>query len=103
MQAGMPAGRVSSAARSGRSSPWQVEVPSKEKCKDEARELTATIERGVADGHRVVFERASEQRPGEIPGNVEVVLAAAPHLVFRREGSDLEMTLRISLKEASCT
>merc|ERR1712150_418947 len=48
----------------------QVNVPSKERCKEEATALESVIEVGMADGSEIRFERMSEQKPGEIPGDV---------------------------------
>ena len=78
----------------------QEEVPSKEKCKNEPKTLTATIERGVPDGERITFERASEQRPGFIPGDVIMVLKQRKHRLFERRGNDLFHKITISLKQA---
>lgn len=78
----------------------QQEVPSKEKCKDEAKTLTAVLERGMANGEEIVFERESEMRPGMIPGNVIFVLRQRSHNTFTRDGDDLHTTMVISLKEA---
>jgi len=78
----------------------EVEVPSQEKCKEEVRELQATIERGADDGTKIVFERASEQKPGSIPGDVHITLQGEKHAVFSRDGTHLSMQLHISLKQA---
>ena len=78
----------------------QEEVPSTEKCKNEPKTLTATIERGVKDGERITFERASEQRPGFIPGDVIMVLKQRKHRLFERRGDDLYHKITISLKQA---
>jgi len=78
----------------------EVEVPSEERCKEEVRTLHAVIERGADDGAKITFERASEQTPGEIPGDVRITLTTASHAVFSRNGRDLSMELRISLKQA---
>ncbi len=78
----------------------QEEVPSTEKCKNEPKTLTATIERGAPDGERITFERASEQRPGFIPGDVIMVLKQRPHARFERRGDDLYHKMHISLKQA---
>lgn len=78
----------------------EVMEPSKEKCKDEVKNLTAVVERGARDGAEITFPRASEQTPGKIPGNVIVKLKAARHAVFRRDGSDLHMSLNIPLRAA---
>ena len=44
----------------------EVEVPSEERCKEEATTLEAVIEKGMADGATITFERASEQTPGTV-------------------------------------
>lgn len=78
----------------------QEEVPSKHKCKDESKELKVSIERGMLDGAEVRFKYMSEQRPGQIPGDVVVVLAQNTHKRFERDGSTLKTTVKISLKDA---
>lgn len=78
----------------------EVEEPSPDKCKEETKTLTATIEQGAAEGAEVVFPRASEQTPGKIPGNVLVRLKSARHAVYRREGNDLHMELTLPLRAA---
>ncbi len=78
----------------------EVQVPSEELCKDEARELSATIERGAGDQTRITFERASEQSPGMLPGDVVILLRAEKHSAFGRQGNDLLLELKVSLKEA---
>ena len=78
----------------------QEEVPSKEKCKNEATTLTATVEKGMPHGEQIKFERMSEQRPGMIPGDVIFVLKQRDHALFRRDGNDLHVDMHISLKEA---
>ena len=78
----------------------EVQEPSPDKCKEETKTLTATVERGAAEGAEVVFPRASEQTPGKIPGNVVVKLKSARHAVFQRDGIDLRMSLTIPLRAA---
>ncbi|KAL1507252.1 hypothetical protein AB1Y20_008101 [Prymnesium parvum] len=78
----------------------EVLVNSEERCKEEVALLNATIEKGAPEGMEIVFERASEQTPGRIPGNVVLKLQANPHAVFKRVGNDLFMVLTISLKQA---
>ena len=78
----------------------EVQEPSKEQCKQDVKLLHATVERGAADGSEIVFQRASEQTPGKIPGNVIVKLKAAKHAVFKRVGDDLHMSMTISLRDA---
>eukprot|EP00823_Brevimastigomonas_motovehiculus_P003716 TRINITY_DN2307_c0_g1_i1.p1 TRINITY_DN2307_c0_g1~~TRINITY_DN2307_c0_g1_i1.p1 ORF type:complete len:374 (+),score=54.03 TRINITY_DN2307_c0_g1_i1:57-1178(+) len=66
----------------------------------EEKALDAVIERGMKDGEEIVFERASEQAPDMIPGNVILVLKQQAHSRFRREGNDLHYDQTITLKEA---
>lgn len=49
----------------------------------EEKTLVAEIERGMPSNHHIVFERASEQRPGMIPGDVIFRLHQVPHAHFR--------------------
>eukprot|EP00753_Platysulcus_tardus_P014189 PLAT4186.1.p1 GENE.PLAT4186.1~~PLAT4186.1.p1 ORF type:complete len:402 (+),score=113.79 PLAT4186.1:153-1208(+) len=67
---------------------------------EEEKELLATIERGMASDEEILFERAGEQQPGMIPGDVVFKLEARKHRLFERRGNDLYMTQRISLREA---
>lgn len=78
----------------------QEEVPSKERCKDEETVLEAVIEKGMAAGQEIVFERMSEQQPKQIPGDVILTIREKPHKVFRREGLHLHATLTLGLREA---
>jgi len=66
----------------------------------EEKPLDLIIERGMRDGHELVFERMSEQQPDMIPGDVIVTLRTQPHSRFKRQGNDLHMEQRISLREA---
>lgn len=66
----------------------------------EEKALELLIERGMRDGHEVRFERASEQHPDTIPGDVIVTLRQQSHPRFRRQGDHLHMEQSISLREA---
>jgi DnaJ-class molecular chaperone len=78
----------------------QEKVASKEKCKEEQKTLTLVIEKGMGDGYELVFDRASEQTPGKIPGAVRVKLQQEAHETFTRDGDDLRASLTVSLKQA---
>lgn len=78
----------------------QVEVPSRQRCRVENVALAVAVERGMADGERLSFKGMGEQQPGKIPGDVVLVLRAAPHPSFRRAGADLHVALEVSLREA---
>ena len=62
-------------------------MPSKSRCREEEAALSAVIERGMAAGDELRFERMSEQRPGEIPGDVVLRLRQKPHPYLTRSSS----------------
>lgn len=78
----------------------QEQVQSKHKCKNEDKDLKVTIERGAPDGHQVTFPFASEQKPGQVPGDVIVVLKLKRHPLFERKGDALHVNMKLTLKEA---
>ena len=78
----------------------QEEVHSKEKCKNEETILKAHVERGMGTGAELSFPRMSEQRPGQIPGNVVMTLKQKAHPRFKRSGDDLHADMVLTLKEA---
>lgn len=78
----------------------QQEVASEERCEQQQYELEVKVRKGLADGDELSFARASEQRPGMIPGDVKVKLKVERDDVFRRVGSHLHTTVHISLREA---
>lgn len=78
----------------------EVQQQSAERCKTDAKVLTATIERGAPEGTEITFARASEQKPGVIPGDVKLRLKAARHAVFSRNGTTLHMEMQIQLRDA---
>eukprot|EP00808_Paulinella_micropora_P016769 g26955.t1 len=66
----------------------------------EEKLLEVVLEKGMPNHHEIVFERASEQSPGMIPGDVVLIVMEKPHPRFRRDGNNLHYTMTISLKEA---
>eukprot|EP01017_Pseudomicrothorax_dubius_P030268 TRINITY_DN3760_c0_g1_i5.p1 TRINITY_DN3760_c0_g1~~TRINITY_DN3760_c0_g1_i5.p1 ORF type:complete len:136 (+),score=29.55 TRINITY_DN3760_c0_g1_i5:100-507(+) len=58
------------------------------------------IERGMQDGQDIVFERESEQSPDYIPGDVIFKIRTQKHSTFVREGDNLKMDMKLTLKEA---
>merc|ERR1719426_302220 len=78
----------------------EVMVESKEKCKREEKTLRATIERGMPDNEEIVFKYESEQKPGQIPGDIVLKLKTVPHPMFKRSRDNLSMKLTIPLKAA---
>lgn len=68
--------------------------------REETKLLTAEIERGMPSDEVIRFERESEQQPGITPGDVLFHLRLESHPLYRREGSDLFRTVKISLRES---
>jgi len=78
----------------------EVMVESKEKCKREEKTLSATIEKGMPDGEDITFKYESEQKPGQIPGDVVLKLKTVQHPTFKRNRETLSMKLTIPLRAA---
>eukprot|EP00331_Platyophrya_macrostoma_P024763 CAMPEP_0176440590 /NCGR_PEP_ID=MMETSP0127-20121128/20665_1 /TAXON_ID=938130 /ORGANISM="Platyophrya macrostoma, Strain WH" /LENGTH=373 /DNA_ID=CAMNT_0017825151 /DNA_START=37 /DNA_END=1158 /DNA_ORIENTATION=- len=63
--------------------------------------LTLEVERGMRDGHQVVFEMEADQSPDLIPGDVILVVKSKNNDVFQRKGDlDLTTTVTLTLREA---
>lgn len=78
----------------------EAEVKSKEKCKQELKELEVQVERGMSSGEKVKFKYLSEQKPKQIPGDVYVTIEQKDHSFFERKGKNLHYKMKITLKEA---
>lgn len=67
-----------------------------------SRTINVKIPAGVADGNRIHLDSQGEVGPGGGPaGDLYVELVVAPHEVFRREGSDLEMAVSVPMTAAA--
>ncbi len=78
----------------------QQEVTSRERCRESVATLALEVERGMEHGSTLTFPLHAEQRPGIIPGDLVMQLTQNSHPVFRRDGSDLHTTLRLTLQQA---
>ncbi|KAG6854393.1 hypothetical protein C0991_007384 [Blastosporella zonata] len=58
------------------------------------------IEKGMANGQRIVLAGAGDEEPGVPAGDVIFVLKATPHDTFERSGNDLLTHIKITLSEA---
>ncbi|KAF7728277.1 hypothetical protein EC973_006451 [Apophysomyces ossiformis] len=68
----------------------------------EKKYLDVFIEKGMADGQKIVMKGEGDQEPGIEPGDVNLVLNQKEHSVFTREGADLLCKIKITLTEALC-
>ena len=66
----------------------------------EEKTLTATIEKGMPDNEEISFKYESEQKPGQIPGDVVLKLKTVQHPMFKRSRDSLSMKLSIPLRAA---
>lgn len=63
--------------------------------------LELEVERGMKDGHQVVFEMEADQSPDLIPGDVILVIKSKNNEIFsRKDDNDLTTTVTMSLREA---
>jgi DnaJ-related protein SCJ1 len=58
------------------------------------------IEKGMPEGHKIVYRSAWEEVPETNPGDLTFILKTVPHPVFVRNGNDLNMKMEISLMES---
>lgn len=62
--------------------------------------LNVVIERGMPDGHKIVFEQQSDEAPDTQPGDVAFVLNRIEHPNFRRDGNNLHYKASITLLQS---
>lgn len=64
--------------------------------------VAVEIEAGMEEGRELLYELEGEELPDRLPGNLHLRLGTQPHPVFtrRRNQLDLDMKLRITLREA---
>mmetsp|Transcript_16147 Transcript_16147/g.38038 ORF Transcript_16147/g.38038 Transcript_16147/m.38038 type:complete len:365 (-) Transcript_16147:326-1420(-) len=63
-------------------------------------ELMIDIEKGMPDGHVIVFDSEGDQNPDYNSGNVNFKVKTRPHPRFTRNGNDLHLAVTITLLEA---
>jgi len=64
--------------------------------------LKVHINKGMANGEKVMFRGEADQQPGLEPGDVVVQLECVEHPIFTRKGTNLFFKKKISLVEALC-
>ncbi|XP_016453111.1 uncharacterized protein LOC107777571 [Nicotiana tabacum] len=72
---------------------------------EEEEVLTIKVKPGWTKGTKITFEGKGDERPGTSPADVIFVIAEKRHLLFRREGDNLELAVEIPLVKAltGCT
>jgi len=64
--------------------------------------LEVHIDKGMKDGQRIVFYGKGDQEVGLEPGNIIIVVDEGDDAIFKRKGSNLHMTMQMTLSEALC-
>lgn len=68
----------------------------------EEKVLNITVKPGWKAGTKITFQREGDQTPGKIPADIIFIIRDRPHPTFKREGSDIKYSAKISLKQALC-
>lgn len=63
--------------------------------------MSISIKPGWKSGTKVTFQKEGDQSPGKIPSDIVFIIRDKPHAMFKREGSDLRYTARLTLKQVS--
>lgn len=69
--------------------------------KKEDKYVSISVKPGWKSGTKVTFQKEGDQANGKIPSDIVFIIRDKPHPLFRREGSDLRYTARLTLKQVS--
>lgn len=67
--------------------------------KKEDKLVNIAIKPGWKSGTRVTFQKEGDQTHGKIPADIVFVVRDKPHPLYKREGSDIRFTARLTLKQ----
>ncbi|KAM7393930.1 hypothetical protein PAMP_020764 [Pampus punctatissimus] len=76
--------------------------PDRRTLRTEDKILEVEIKKGWKEGTKITFPKEGDETPTNIPADVVFVLKDKPHPVFKRAGSDIIYTAKISLRDALC-
>lgn len=68
----------------------------------EEKVLNITVKPGWKAGTKITFQREGDQIPGKIPADIIFIIRDKPHGTFKREGSDIRYSAKLTLKQALC-
>lgn len=72
------------------------------KVSKEDKVLTINVKPGWKAGTKITFPREGDQSGHNIPADIVFIIKDKPHSLFKRDGSDVKYTAKISLKDALC-
>ncbi|XP_076033515.1 dnaJ protein homolog 1-like [Oratosquilla oratoria] len=64
--------------------------------------LAIDVKPGWKEGTKVTFEKEGDQAPGKIPADIVFVIRDKPHPLFKRDGANLNYTVKLPLRDALC-
>lgn len=76
--------------------------PETKQFKKEEKILTIQVKPGWKEGTKVTFEKEGDQAHGKIPADIVFMIRDRPHQVFKRDGSNLSFTTKVTLRDALC-
>lgn len=68
----------------------------------EEKILNINVKPGWKAGTKITFPKEGDQIPGKVPADIVFIIRDKPHAHFKREGSDIKYTAKISLRQALC-
>lgn len=68
----------------------------------EEKILNINVKPGWKAGTKITFPKEGDQVPGKVPADIVFIIRDKPHPHFKREGSDIKYTSKISLRQALC-
>lgn len=69
--------------------------------RSEEKILEVQIKKGWKEGTKITFAKEGDETPRNIPADVVFVLKDKPHPVFKRDGSDIVYTAKVTLRDVS--
>lgn len=69
--------------------------------KKEDKLVNIAIKPGWKSGTRVTFQKEGDQTHGKIPADIVFVIRDKLHPLYKREGSDIRYTARLTLKQVN--
>jgi len=76
-------------------------VGTEDRITKEDKILTINVKPGWKAGTKITFAKEGDQLPNKIPADVVFVIKDKPHPTFKRDGSDIRYTAKISLRDVS--
>merc|ERR1712112_619078 len=68
----------------------------------EDKVLKINIKAGWKSGTKVTFSQEGDKIPGKIPADIAFIIRDKPHPIFSRDGTNINYTYKIPLREALC-